>query len=249
MEKFHPMGFLEKFDKPEDIAADNLDGRTPRLPQVKILHAGACLLKLPDGNATKRIEAIILDHNAARAWWEVSFADGGGGKVPDCYSLDGYKPDERSAKLQAESCAECPHSKFGSDRRGGKGKDCREVARVHLIPNVSAVMPFRLTLPPSSLKMFDDFCSTITGMNRHYNSLRVLIEPIAAKNNDGIDYTQVRFTPIANSVETEEEYQKIKTLRAEMEFAMRGQEILADEMEPSGSPNAPRKEEDKKVPF
>lgn len=43
---------------------------------------------------------------------------------PDCHSIDSIRPDSESDNVQADTCAACPHDKFGSAQKG-KGKACK----------------------------------------------------------------------------------------------------------------------------
>jgi hypothetical protein len=53
-------------------------------------------------------------------------------QVPACYSYNGQLPHPEASEPQHENCRGCPHDKWGSAVRG-KGKACREAARLALI--------------------------------------------------------------------------------------------------------------------
>lgn len=61
-------------------------------------------------------------------------------KPPTCFSLsltgDGMVPSDKSPELQAETCDECPHSKWQANpKRPGKNfKACKERRRLALLP-------------------------------------------------------------------------------------------------------------------
>lgn len=58
---------------------------------------------------------------------------------PACFaqSLDGEEmaPDEASHAKQAPMCGDCDMFKWGSDPQGGRGKACKEVRKLALIPS------------------------------------------------------------------------------------------------------------------
>jgi hypothetical protein len=79
-------------------------------------------------NLGHEIAVIPLAVLADRAYYSREF-DPADKTAPDCYSYDGVEPHEKAAEPQAETCAECPHNEFGSDRRG-RGKACKEGLRL-----------------------------------------------------------------------------------------------------------------------
>lgn len=83
------------------------------------------------GEARNRLVLCILAYPPTRAWWEKSLDESGGEVTqPDCRSVDMIVPTASSPQPQSEKCATCPHSQWGSDRKGGRGKDCGEAANV-----------------------------------------------------------------------------------------------------------------------
>ena len=66
----------------------NLHGVVPRLPLIRILHAGAMLFEIQDDLTGKprhleQFEGMILAHQRVNAWWEEAYARSGG-RHPDC---------------------------------------------------------------------------------------------------------------------------------------------------------------------
>lgn len=51
--------------------------------------------------------------------------------IPDCWSIDGEKPDENSRNRQHSSCAECPQNIKGSGQGGGRA--CRFKQRLAVV--------------------------------------------------------------------------------------------------------------------
>jgi hypothetical protein len=59
---------------------------------------------------------------------------------PDCFALslsgEDMVPHEDSKEKQAANCNDCPHFKWGSDPKGGRGKACRASRRLAVIPAI-----------------------------------------------------------------------------------------------------------------
>jgi hypothetical protein len=56
------------------------------------------------------------------------------GKLADDGEIPPMVPHPESTKVQAKSCDSCPMMAWGSDPLGGRGKACKEVRRLALIP-------------------------------------------------------------------------------------------------------------------
>ena len=75
---------------------------------------------------------------------------------PDCYSHNGYFPDVRSSNPQCESCALCPHNRWGSAKSNMTGKDvkaCGDFKMLAVEPlhdDITGVHQFRVS--PGALK-------------------------------------------------------------------------------------------------
>lgn len=93
---------------------------------------------------------VLFKHRAAQRW-EVAFDDRkeDDDPRPQCFSIDGFKP-AGGPQMQAETCAACKWDRYGSDRKGGKGKDCRNTMRLLFLQD-GAVIPVVITAPPTSL--------------------------------------------------------------------------------------------------
>lgn len=116
---------------------------------------------VPNNTANVRVLAAIGE----RTFYADAF-DPDSVQVPTCYALDSDEPHPEAAKPQAETCADCPHNKWGTavDSRGkpGRGKACREGARIIVVPaNVplkSAPM-YTAKIPVTSLSTVTAFTS------------------------------------------------------------------------------------------
>jgi len=100
----------------------------------------------------------------SKAFYISGFADDGSFSPPDCWSLDGIKPDPSVANKQNPTCVNCRHNAFGSapsrnpeeGKRGGKA--CADARRIAVMmpgqlgdPNKEP-MTFLMRVPATSLK-------------------------------------------------------------------------------------------------
>ena len=192
---------------------DNLDQVEIRLPQIKIIHQ-AQMFELPDGTKAQSIQGFILDFNKINSYWRESFDQTGGGTPPDCFSLDGAKPSPYSGEIQSATCPECPQNQFVSEpAKGGgrsRGKACKNLKRVHIITRSNQLLPYRLTLPPSNLRTFDQYISSLVAQGYAFRMVYTDFSLKPTKNKDGITYAELVLTPV--SAISKEQARVIKTM-------------------------------------
>ena len=75
-------------------------------------------------------DVIVLANQYERAYYPGAF-DPSKPQVPVCYSFDGREPHPASGDPQSAGCETCAQNEWGSK---GKGKACREGARVMVVP-------------------------------------------------------------------------------------------------------------------
>lgn len=117
------------------------------------------LLQDAEGNPKSYIDVVLVkaSPNLSKIFYAKAYAEGDD-QTPDCYSLDGIKPDIGSMKKQAESCAVCPNNVWGSKitPTGSKTKACADARRVACVSSAdvkseSTGGPMLLRVPPASL--------------------------------------------------------------------------------------------------
>jgi len=87
----------------------------------------------------------------SRTFYEATFAEGQGAKMPDCFSDNGINPNAKSTAPQAPSCKDCPQNVDGS-APSGKGRACRFSRRLAVVlENDQHGDVFQLTLPAQSI--------------------------------------------------------------------------------------------------
>lgn len=90
---------------------------------------------------------------------------------PKCFSLsltgEDMAPSEKSPEQQSESCATCPMFRWGTDPKGGKGKACKQVRRLALLPasavtqgNVKTAEIALISIPVMSAKNWANYVNS-----------------------------------------------------------------------------------------
>jgi hypothetical protein len=117
------------------------------LDTVRIPSGGATNWSIPgiDGEESEKVlRGVIVYQTVARGYWETSFEDASGAP-PTCYSNDG----KTGIGTPGGDCATCKFNQWGTDRRGGKGKACRELRLLFLIAK-EGFLPRAVALPRTS---------------------------------------------------------------------------------------------------
>lgn len=108
----------------------------------------------PLGTAHDELKGILLHKQKVRALWKK------GENVPLCSSLDCVTGTGQDGKQRP--CAGCPHDAWGSapsdDGEERRGKNCKEMRRIYLVEK-DGFLPILVTLPPTSIRPWDDFNS------------------------------------------------------------------------------------------
>lgn len=147
-----------------------------KLTRIKTPSGGGKNWEIPNlegGTASvPSFDGVVVYTRPARAWWKEDYA--GGGERPDCYSMaddpesdmvrgvtwtDPVTGEKRGPGMR---CKKCPHNQWGSDRKGGKGKDCGERNQVYLMREDSAI-PDLINLPTMSLGNAEDYFLKLAG--------------------------------------------------------------------------------------
>ena len=104
-------------------------------------------------NEERAMNVVIVgaaQHNS-RTFYEATFAEGQGAKMPDCFSDNGISPNAKSTSPQASACKDCPQNVDGS-APSGKGRACRFSRRLAVVlENDQNGDVFQLTLPAQSI--------------------------------------------------------------------------------------------------
>lgn len=115
--------------------------------------------KDPDAPAAA-INVVILraNRNVSKMYFASQYEEGSAA-APDCFSLDGQKPDPSVENPQAESCVTCPHNQWGSriTDSGKKAKACSDHRRIAVAAPNALEDVMLLRVPPKSLKALAEY--------------------------------------------------------------------------------------------
>lgn len=106
-------------------------------------------------------------------------------------------------------CASCPLNQWGSADEGN-GKACKEMRRLVLLVN-GWVAPALLTLPPTSIRTWDTFCSGLKNKRSAYFAVRVKLSLSEADSRTGDPYSVLSVS--LDGALTQDEVQAVMDLR------------------------------------
>ena len=216
-----PQGSLEVIQE----NMEDLD-REYKFEKITVPGSGGIAFTVIDenGNAVPmtKITGIILDKFSFSAWYIKSFdekTDEDTG-IPDCLSTDLVHgsgcPDVGIPENQL--CASCPKGQWGSQRKGGRGKDCSNKIRVHILRE-NRMFPFFIDLPPSSIGKFGDHVQRLADNGFSYYAAVTTMGIETATNDAGTKYSKATFNKSASL--TKEEKAAIKGFIRQLMPSMR----------------------------
>lgn len=146
-----------------DELADDMDGLHLNFQRVKIPAGGALQYEIPgedpeNPDYTKYLEGVILFNHASCAYWLDGEIDEN--TAPMCSAVDG----KVGIGEPGGTCAVCALNRFGTGENG-KGKACKNMRVLYLLRD-GEYMPLQVTLPPTSIKPFNDFYSAAFASRR-----------------------------------------------------------------------------------
>ena len=168
----------------EDLA-DDMDGLQMTMQRVKIPGGGNLQFEIrgddPDNpDYERKLVGVILYHHFANAYWpEGSEYDDS--VPPLCQSFDG----KQGYGVPGGVCAACAFNQFGSTANGS-GKACKNMRQVYLLRS-GEYLPLQLSLPPTSLRPFNDFLN-LAFVARKRPSYTAIVE-IGLKRAESGGYT------------------------------------------------------------
>ena len=163
------------------------------LPIIKVPAGGGSGFDLPGGEVAKTFEGVLILRQPVRAYWQESFAAGGGGSPPDCSSEDAIVGHGNPGG----ECNLCALSEFGTavkdDGSEAAGQACRQITRMFIL-QPTGILPVMLTLPPSSGKAARQYTNGVVGrLARPYWSVVTRVGLESAQSRDGIKFSRARF--------------------------------------------------------
>jgi len=199
MEVLPPDGgypLLDNFNEVLSLIDENLGKRgfsILSLPRIRVPSGGGLNFRVDTAageELPRRIEGLITSWRSARLYWKSRMVQG---KPPDCTSTDGWKGvGDPGGNCQAP----CPFSLFGSsinmDGSRGSGQACKDIRQVlFLMPG--EILPHLLSIPPTSVKGFDNYTLTLLSARAAYWSATTVMTLEKVRNDSGIEYSRILF--------------------------------------------------------
>lgn len=181
-----------------DELADEMDGLRLNFPKVKIPSGGMLQFEVPGDDPenpeySKTLEGVILFNHASGAYWQEG-SEYDENTSPLCSSVDGRV----GIGEPGGTCAVCPLNQFGSALDGsGKGKACKNMRVLYLLRD-GDFMPLQLTLPPTSIRPFNDFYSLCFASRRRGTCGSVVQIGLKKMNNGRDDYSVATFRKVTD---------------------------------------------------
>lgn len=172
----------------EELSED-MDGLRLSFQRVKIPGGGALQFEIPSDDPenpdyAKFLEGVILFNHASNAYWaegeEYSDND-----PPLCQSMDG----KLGHGVPGGLCVNCAYNTFGSS---GRGKACKNMRVLYLLRS-GDYMPIQLSLPPTSIRPFNNFVNQAFLLRRRGVCSAVVQIGLKKANNGTQDYSVATF--------------------------------------------------------
>jgi len=201
--------------------------------RIKILPGGLNQFGTTDGEVMTEIMAIVAVSQKSRAYWPGKDSDNA---APLCTSADGvhgnfaisptkgqltdainHRAVHPAVRLYDEQqpfpdffdCATCPLGQWDSADTG-RGQACKTLRRLVIFVG-GWVAPALLTLPPTSVKVWDIYCSALRNKRSSYFAVRTKLTLEKAKSAGGDRYS-ILSVQMAGAL-TEPEVQTVMELR------------------------------------
>lgn len=174
----------------EELSED-MDGLQMSFQRVKIPGGGALQFEIPTDDPenpdySRTLEGVILYSHASNAYWpEDSEYDDN--TPPLCQSMDGKLGHGDPGGL----CASCGYNQFGTGVKG-TGKACKNMRILYFLRS-GDYMPIQITLPPTSLKPYNQFVNQAFFLRRRGICSAVVEISLKKKNNGKDDYSVAVF--------------------------------------------------------
>ncbi len=154
----------------EDLQED-MEGLRISFQKVKIPGSGGLQFEISGDDPenpdySKFLEGIILYNHAAGAYWQEG-SEYDDNSLPLCSTVDGKLGSGDPGGL----CSACPHNQFGTGKEG-RGKACKNMRVLYLLRD-GEFLPLQLSLPPTSIRPYNDFFNSAFATRRRatYGSL------------------------------------------------------------------------------
>lgn len=190
-------------------ATEQLNGIKLELPQLKIPSAGSTFFEV-DEEPHKELQGVIVLHGPRHVYFDKEYE--GDATPPRCSSRDGIQgmwsldeqiesEDDITGEVEIKNCADCPYSKFGSDKNG-RGKACKEKHQIYILLN-GKPLPFSLMLPVSSVGVLNAYATSLFNKGKFLNEVLTSFTLEKTTNKTGIVYSKIVMKKVRDLTESE----------------------------------------------
>ena len=144
--------------------SEDMEGLRLTFPKVKIPGGGVLQFEMASDNPDRpdyipELEGILLFNHSANAYWQEG-EEYDDNTPPLCQSVDGKIGQGTPGGL----CASCGFNAFGS-ASNKRGKACKNMRTLYLLRS-GEFMPLQISLPPTSIRPYTDFCNAVFALRR-----------------------------------------------------------------------------------
>lgn len=173
-----------------ELIEQNLNGLRVQFERVKIPSSGGKFFELVGESGepvpAKEIVGVILDHYAVNAYWSEEFGSGGG-NPPQCSALDG----KTGIGDPGGNCLTCRLNQWGTEPKNGRGKACKNLHRLYVLPK-DDILPLLIAAPPTSLANLGAYMQFLTKKRKKlFSAVLTTIRLEQAANKDGTEYSRI----------------------------------------------------------
>ena len=177
----------------EDLA-DDMEGLQLTMQRVKIPGGGNLQFEIrgddPDNpDYERKLVGVILHHHFANAYWPDG-SEYDDSVPPFCQSFDG----KQGYGAPGGVCAACAFNQFGSTANGS-GKACKNMRQVYLLRS-GEYLPLQLSLPPTSLRPFNDFLNLVFVARRRPSFTAIVEIGLKRAESGGYTYSVATFRKV-----------------------------------------------------
>jgi|TARA_R110000787_G_scaffold124207_4_gene235236 hypothetical protein len=166
-----PDHIASRIGKPSTLA-QSLAGGITSGPEYSRISIKGSRFRIIDAGAesvldTTSLELVIVGANLglAKAWYATAWTPDADSSAPDCFTMDGERPDAQSTQPQNDLCASCPQNAWGSrvTQQGTKVKACADNKRLAVVAADDPTGPiFLLQVTPAALKGLNQYQKELT---------------------------------------------------------------------------------------
>ena len=219
-----------------------------RPPRYKLVSTAQAFQQTLTEEVVKEVPGIIIAARIVRAFWGEREIASDASQAPVCTSTDGrfgacQDTDkwveiaeakgvlDNTAPFEQMPCLTCPFNQWDSGK-GGRGKACKEMRRLLIMPDDSQI-PAIMSIPPTSVLNWDNYNSGLQSRvpKEAYFSVHTIIAAEKTTNPEGIVYSKVVFR--TDGPLPEVNLRQVLAIRKQYESLV-GQQIEAEEYQAEG---------------